>query len=210
MLACAIITAVVVGYLLGNCNGALIISKLFYHEDVRTKGSGNAGLTNFFRNYGGLSTLLVIAIDVGKTALACYGGGLLFRAFGLTGDTLWTLGKMVGGFACVVGHSLPVFFGFRGGKGVLCCGALSLFMCPWTFLILFAVFVILFSLTHYVSLGSVACAICYPIVFALFFPKFWAIIAMAFVLMIMVVLLHLPNLRRLFAGKESKVYLKKR
>lgn len=208
MLACAIITAALLGYLLGNGNGALIVSKLFYHEDVRTKGSGNAGLTNFFRNYGGLPTLLVIAIDVGKTVLACFAGGLLFRAFG-HGD-LWTLGKMVGGFSCVVGHSLPVFFGFRGGKGVLSSGALSLCMCPWMFLILLAVFVILFSLTHYVSLGSVSCALCYPIVFACFFWSSPAILAMALCLMIMVVLLHLPNLRRLFAGNESKVYLKKR
>lgn len=208
MLACAIITAALLGYLLGNGNGALIVSKLFYHEDVRTKGSGNAGLTNFFRNYGGLPTLLVIAIDVGKTVLACFAGGLLFRTFG-HGD-LWTLGKMVGGFSCVVGHSLPVFFGFRGGKGVLSSGALSLCMCPWMFLILLAVFVILFSLTHYVSLGSVSCALCYPIVFACFFWSSPAILAMALCLMIMVVLLHLPNLRRLFAGNESKVYLKKR
>lgn len=208
MLACAIITAALLGYLLGNGNGALIVSKLFYHEDVRTKGSGNAGLTNFFRNYGGLPTLLVIAIDVGKTVLACFAGGLLFRAFG-HGD-LWTLGKMVGGFSCVVGHSLPVFFGFHGGKGVLSSGALSLCMCPWMFLILLAVFVILFSLTHYVSLGSVSCALCYPIVFACFFWSSPAILAMALCLMVMVVLLHLPNLRRLFAGNESKVYLKKR
>lgn len=208
MLACAIITAALLGYLLGNGNGALIVSKLFYHEDVRTKGSGNAGLTNFFRNYGGLPTLLVIAIDVGKTVLACFAGGFLFRAFG-RGD-LWTLGKMVGGFSCVVGHSLPVFFGFRGGKGVLSSGALSLCMCPWMFLILLAVFVILFSLTHYVSLGSVSCALCYPIVFAIFFWDSWPILAMALCLMVMVVLLHLPNLRRLFAGNESKVYLKKR
>ncbi|MCQ2419287.1 MAG: glycerol-3-phosphate acyltransferase [Clostridia bacterium] len=210
MLACAIITAAAVGYLLGNGNGALIVSRLVFHEDVRTKGSGNAGLTNFFRNYGGLSTLLVIAIDVGKTVLACFAGGLLFRAFGLKGDSLWTLGKMVGGFACVVGHSLPVFFGFHGGKGVLCSGVLSLCMCPWTFLILFAVFVILFSLTHYVSLGSVACGICYPIVFAFFFPKSLPILLMACGVTMLVVLLHLPNLRRLFAGSESKVYLKKR
>lgn len=210
MLVCAIIAAALLGYLLGNGNGALIVSQLLFHEDIRTKGSGNAGLTNFFRIYGGLSTLLVIAIDLGKTVLACFAGGLLFRAFGLTGESLWQLGKMTGGFACVVGHSLPIFFGFHGGKGVLCSGALSLCMNPWTFLILFAVFVILFSLTHYVSLGSVSCGICYPIVFAFFFPKAWAILAMAFGVTVLVVLLHLPNLRRLFAGNESRVYLKKR
>ena len=78
----AIIGTVLIGYFLGNLNGAILISRWFHHEDIRTKGSGNAGLTNFYRNYGGFDTLLVLLIDVGKVVLSCFIGGLapLIRA----------------------------------------------------------------------------------------------------------------------------------
>lgn len=208
MLAWGIVLAAAAGYLLGNCNGALIVSGALFREDVRTKGSGNAGLTNFFRNYGGIGTLLVILIDAGKAALACFGGALILKFFGQ--GELWSVGKMVGGSACVIGHILPVFFRFHGGKGVLCAAALCLCMNPLIFLILFAIFVISFVLTHYVSLGSVLAAASYPFAFSLFFWKSWAILALAAGVGIVIILLHLANLRRLLSGTESKVYLKKR
>ena len=79
----SILIAVLVAYFLGNLNGAVSISTLFAHDDVRNHGSGNAGLTNFFRNYGGWYTMLVFLIDVGKAALACYAGALLMEPYGL-------------------------------------------------------------------------------------------------------------------------------
>ena len=104
---------VVAGYLLGNLNGAIIASKLL-GDDVRTHGSGNAGLTNFIRSYGANHALLVILIDAGKGVLACVLGGFLLRfRFG------FPAGAAVGGVAVMLGHMLPVFFGFHGGKGIL-------------------------------------------------------------------------------------------
>ncbi len=120
MLVFWIVIAALAGYLLGGINGAIIISRLLAHEDVRKKGSGNAGLTNFQRNYGNKGSLLVILVDVAKTVVACLLGGALLGQFGMA-DT----GRMLGGAACMVGHMFPLMFGFHGGKGVLCGAALA-------------------------------------------------------------------------------------
>ena len=109
--------AAVMAYLLGCSNGAVIISKYILHDDVRTHGSGNAGLTNFFRTFGGVWTFGVILIDVLKAVLA-----VLFAQ--------WVIGPMV--FAkywaasfCLLGHMFPVMFGFKGGKGILSGGTIA-------------------------------------------------------------------------------------
>ena len=107
--------AVLAGYFLGNLNGAVTMSVLHGREDIRAKGSGNAGLTNYFRNYGGMDTLLVLAIDVGKTLLACLLAGRLMAPYGL-----WREGVMAGGLAVILGHNFPALLGFRGGKGIVC------------------------------------------------------------------------------------------
>ena len=115
----------VIGYLLGSFNGAILISRWLRKEDVRTKGSGNAGLTNFYRNYGGLDTLLVLLIDVGKTVLACFIGRWIMSAY----DPAWfDEGAMLCGGLSVIGHVFPLYFGFRGGKGILTCGTLAAFI----------------------------------------------------------------------------------
>ena len=124
------IVIAVVSYLLGCCNGAIITSKLFLREDVRTHGSGNAGLTNFQRSYGGKLTMVVTAIDVLKAVLAC----LLGR---------WLVGNsdamMLGGLCAMIGHMFPVFFGFRGGKGILTGAAVAAVIDWRVFLIILAV-----------------------------------------------------------------------
>ena len=109
-----ILLIIAVGYLLGNLNGAIMISTHVYGDDVRNHGSGNAGMTNFARTYGKAKLVPVILIDVGKTLLACFIGWLLAHDLGY-GDEA----KMLAGIATMVGHALPVFYGFHGGKGVL-------------------------------------------------------------------------------------------
>ena len=139
--------AAVMAYLLGCSNGAVIISKYILHDDVRTHGSGNAGLTNFFRTFGGAWTFGVILIDVLKAVLA-----VLFAQ--------WVIGPMV--FAkywaasfCLLGHMFPVMFGFKGGKGILSGGTIAL-MLNWKLaLLVWGSFLIPAAVTRYVSLGSV-------------------------------------------------------
>jgi glycerol-3-phosphate acyltransferase PlsY len=147
------------GYLLGSFNGAILISKWFRGEDIRSKGSGNAGLTNFYRNYGGLDTLLVLLIDVGKTVLACFVGGWIIKAAGFASENFlqdWTdeAQMLCGGFS-VIGHIFPIYFGFRGGKGILTCATVAAFMGWQIILILLGIFIIVVVLTRYVSLGSI-------------------------------------------------------
>ena len=113
-----IVCCAAAGYLLGSCNGAIVVSHTCMHDDIRKKGSGNAGLTNFLRNFGGWATLLVVLMDMGKVVLACLLGRWL-----LPGNP--QLGMMIAGAMTELGHIFPVFYGFRGGKGILSSAALA-------------------------------------------------------------------------------------
>ena len=100
-----------VSYLLGCFNGSVMTSHFIIRDDVRQHGSGNAGLTNFYRTYGARYALCVIICDMGKTVLACLIGGYLMHW--VAGD--WTLGLLIAGIGCELGHMFPVFFGLRQG-----------------------------------------------------------------------------------------------
>lgn len=193
------------GYLLGNLNGAVCISTLKAKEDVRTHGSGNAGLTNFVRNYGVKSSALVIAIDVIKTLLACLLCGLLLEPYGLQ-----TEGRMLGGVAVTLGHNFPATLGFHGGKGIM-CGAVIALCIDWRiFLILFAVFVLAVMLTQYVSLGSILAAAGFGAGFTIFYwDRPWVVVGGAF-LGVLAIFMHRQNIARLLHGTESKLSLKRK
>ena len=150
----SVVIAILVSYLLGNLNGAVCISALM-HDDVRTHGSGNAGLTNFIRNYGVGMAIYVILIDAGKAALACIAGGLMLSAHG----DYYTMGAAIGGLAVMLGHDFPALLGFKGGKGIL--SGLFVALCvDWRVaLMILAVFAVAYLLTQYVSLGSVLAAL---------------------------------------------------
>lgn len=188
------------GYLLGSCNGALVISRLFIHEDVRTKGSGNAGLTNFHRNYGGWTTLLVIFIDMAKMV-----GAALFARLLLPADP--DLASMIAGACVLLGHIFPLYFGFRGGKGILSAASLSLVMDWRIFLITLAVFILVFAVSKYVSLGSVLGCITYGICYALFFPMQPIVWIIAMLMALLAIFMHRGNIQRLLRGEERKTYL---
>lgn len=147
------------GYFLGCLNGSVMVSHFVIRDDVRQHGSGNAGLTNFYRTYGAKYALGVILLDMGKTAAACLIGGVILRY--LAGD--WQLGVLLGGLGCELGHMFPVFFGFKGGKGILSGGTL-VWLLDWRVaLISWGLFVLLWLLTKYVSLGSLAAAVSMPV-----------------------------------------------
>lgn len=193
----------VAGYLLGSINSALLVSRRAYHEDIRDFGSKNAGATNMMRTYGKGAAGLTLLGDILKGVLACAVGIVL----------LGERGGYVAGLFCIVGHVFPVWFGFRGGKGVATTAAVVLCLSPITFLVLFSLFVLLVALTRYISLGSVCAMLFYP--FALWSfsttgqrmayfiacPE-RALIALA--IAALVIYKHKENIRRLFAGKENK------
>ena len=194
-----ILIAAAAGYLLGNLNGALLISRWVYKSDIRNSGSGNAGLTNYFRTYGGLRTLIVLAIDVAKTVAACMLGGALLRGLGL-----YEFGKMLGGAFTVLGHMFPVFFHFRGGKGILCCAAIAGAMDWWAFAVILGTFILVLVLTKYVSLGSCMGAVVFAPSLAWRFPGNTPVIVMALLLSLMAIYMHRENIGRLIHGTESK------
>lgn len=199
----SVILTAVIAYLLGNLNGAVIISHLVAHEDVRSKGSGNAGLTNFTRNYGASTSVFVILIDVGKAAAACLVGGLLLGRFGHYID-----GVALGGLFVIVGHDFPVLLGFKGGKGIL-SGVTVALMLDWRIgLFVFGIFLVAYFLTHYVSLGSVLSSGSFGFLYAWvhrgenLFP-----ILVGFFLSALIVWMHRSNIVRLVKGEERKTNL---
>ena len=202
MIVLWLLLCAVVGYLLGGFNGAILISRWIHKEDIRTKGSGNAGLTNFYRNYGGLDTFLVLFIDIGKTVLACFVGGWIIKAAGY--PDWYKEAQMLCGGLSVIGHVFPIWFGFRGGKGILTCGTLAAFMGWQIILILLAVFILIVALTRYVSLGSIICCVIYPFLFWWLYYRTPMLVILSVCLAGLAIWMHSSNIKRLLAGKENK------
>ena len=199
----SVILAFVIAYLLGNLNGAVVVSRLVAHEDVRTKGSGNAGLTNFTRNYGSGTSVFVILIDVGKAVEACLIGGLMMKQYGY-----YTEGVALGALGVILGHDFPALLGFKGGKGIL-SGVTVALMMDWRLgLLVFSIFLAAYLLTKYVSLGSVLSSGSFGFFYAWvhwgegLFP-----IAVGFFLSGLIVWMHRGNIVRLVKGEERKTNL---
>ena len=148
---------------------------------------------------------MVIAFDMGKTVVACLIGGYMFHS--LLGD--WTLGLLIAGIGCELGHMFPVFFGFRGGKGILSSAALAIMMDWRIFVIGFSLFLIIVFATHYVSLGSILAATAYAVLFVIFFPGQPWIWSIAIAMAVLAIFMHRSNIARLLHGTETKTYLLK-
>ena len=200
MAAGMVLVTVLLGYFLGCLNGSVMVSHFIIKDDVRQHGSGNAGLTNFYRTYGAKYALGVILFDMGKTVIACLLGGFLLR-HGL-GD--WTLGVLIGGLGCELGHMFPVFFGFKGGKGILSGGTL-VWLLDWRVaLIAWGLFAALWLATKYVSLGSVSAAVSMPVATWFFCGHSPVYTVLAVVIAGLVVWCHRENIQRLVRGEERK------
>lgn len=201
MLLAIMITAIV-GYFLGNLNGAIFTARYFAHEDVRKKGSGNAGLTNFIRNFGTGKAAFVILLDVGKTVAACLLGGALLAPYGLN-----TEGKVLGALAVSLGHDFPALFGFKGGKGIV-CGATIAAVLDWrVFVVLFVIFFTCFFITRYVSLSSILVAASFSIGFIV---RYWGNPSLQLgtaVIGVFAIWMHRENIKRLLSGTERKFSL---
>ena len=198
------IIVIVIGYLLGNLNGAICVSKL-RGDDVRSHGSGNAGLTNFIRSYGANNSFLVILIDAGKGVLSCTLGGLLLR-----NELDFATGSSIGGTAVMMGHMLPVFLKFRGGKGIL-TGLFVAIVTDWRVaLMILAVFAIVYFSTRYVSLSSVLAAITFGVGFTVFHQDNLVVMLCGIFMGAMATFMHRSNIARLLKGQETKTDLFKK
>ena len=191
-----------VSYLLGCFNGSVMTSHFIIRDDVRQHGSGNAVLTNFYRTYGARYALCVIVCDMGKTVLACLIGGYLMHW--VVGD--WTLGLLIAGIGCELGHMFPVFFGLRGGKGILSGGVLVLLLDWRVALIAWGLFVSLWLLTRYVSLGSVAATASMPVSVFFLLGHNWLYTVLSAAIAALVIWCHRGNIQRLLSGTEKKFH----
>ncbi len=197
-----VIVAVLTGYLLGNLNGAVTMSVLLGKEDVRSKGSGNAGLTNFVRNFGGANAILVILIDAGKAVLACFAAGLMLQPYGL-----YLEGKVLGGVAVMLGHVFPALLGFKGGKGIL-SGLFIALVVDWRVaLIILAVFALVYFTTQYVSLASVLAAAAFSVSFAVLHYSQLLVMLGGVFMGLLAIFMHRGNIHRLCSGTERKTNL---
>lgn len=196
-----IFVAAIVSYFLGNHNGAICVS-LVLGDDVRTHGSGNAGLTNFIRSYGTGRALLVVAIDAGKAVLACILAGLLLAPYGYE-----LQGRMLGGLFVMLGHVYPALQGFRGGKGIL-SGWFIAWTVDWRVAVLVGlVFFTAYLLTRYVSLGSVLAALFFGVGFVIFHHQDWRVWLPGVGMSLLAVFMHRGNIQRLMKGEERKTNL---
>ena len=183
----------VCAYLLGSLSFAIIVSKVTLGKDIRDYGSGNAGLTNAYRTMGAGKTLFVLLGDIAKGAAAVSIGMILAGP----------VGKLVAGIFVILGHMFPVYFGFRGGKGVL-VGAVMLALFDWRiFLIAFVLFFAAVAITRWISLGSILGAISFPITITIF-CRDPVLTAMAFGMAAAVVFMHRSNIMRMLRGQENR------
>jgi glycerol-3-phosphate acyltransferase PlsY len=201
-LALLLLISAIPAYVLGSVNGAIITSKLLYRKDIRDYGSGNPGLTNFYRVFGKGGSLLVVAIDVAKTIGPVFLGGFLFAHY--YDADMQLFGKVATGFFVMLGHCFPLFYRFIGGKGVMAIGAI-LFIVDWRLaLIAWGTFIALTAATRYVSLGAMIGVATYPAFMAVFCVGGVPEIVAASLCAVLLIARHHANIRRLFKGEESK------
>lgn len=200
MMVGSVLLCIVIPYLIGSINPAIIFSKVMYHEDIRSYGSGNAGTTNTLRTYGTKMAVLIFVLDLLKAALGVGVGSLI-----LTRE----MGGAIAALFVVLGHMFPIYYKFKGGKGVACTAMCILVLSPIAFPILLAVFLLIAALTRFISLGSIICAMLFPLLNYVFYPEEGFITLSAFFIGGMVVFMHRENIKRLMSGKESKFSFKK-
>ena len=209
LLGVCILLCAVIPYLLGSINTSIILSKAIYHDDIRRHGSGNAGATNALRTYGKKFGALTFLGDFFKAVIATLIGSLL-----LTGS----LGGAIAGLFVMIGHMFPIYYGFKGGKGVACAAAVVLFLEPISFLILFVFFAVIVIGTKYVSLGSCMSVALFPVIasmieklyIAFTGQKLGAIPLVGVIMAVLVIYMHRANIKRLLNGTESKLNLGKK
>ena len=205
------IVVTIIAYLLGSISFSVIISKKMAGFDVRQKGSGNAGTTNVLRTVGKKASIITLICDILKGVVAilvAYVAGLIMK------DSVdKALLIQLAGIAVILGHTFPIFFGFKGGKGIATALGV-LMMTNWNIGLICLVFaLVLMILTRMVSLGSIAAAVLFPVLI-IFMPHTAYLvdgnyIVYSILLAVLVVFNHRANVKRLLTGTENKIDFKK-
>lgn len=203
----------VISYLLGSLNFSIIFSKTLIEEDIRKSGSGNAGATNMLRTYGKRFAAVTMIGDILKVAIAII---IAFAILGAPMKYLFTVPqdleeiqrimiyKELSGLFCVLGHIFPVFFKFKGGKGVAACTGMVIIVDWRIALILFAIFVVVVVASKWISLGSIIIAVLYPVLIFAFYTN-WLLALIALLFTLIVIVAHRENIKRLAKGTENKI-----
>lgn len=205
---------IIVPYLLCGINTAIIVTKIKTGEDIRTLGSGNAGLTNTLRTQGKIAALFVLLGDVLKGTLSIL--IVRFSFLWLTGtdtanpDNMMTYVGFAAAVAAIIGHVFPIYFGFRGGKGILVSVAVLMTVEWIPACILLGIFIIVVALTRYVSLGSCIAAVCYPVTILVYSlitgdPCVWINVILSALIAVLILFMHRGNLVRLKNHTEKKL-----
>lgn len=200
------IFSVLAAYLIGGLNPAIIMSKHVLGQDIRTMGSGNPGSTNVQRVMGGKYAALNVFLDFFKTAFAIMLAQVVCEGLDMQAGMMI---RLIAGTAAIIGHIWPVWYGFKGGKGVMTAATTALFFHPLLFLVCFAVFIIVVALTKYISLGSIISNAVFPILLYIFYPDRLTFKVIALLIPLLVIVKHRSNIIRLFNHAENKLKLKK-
>lgn len=221
-----IIAVMIIAYLLGSVNIAIIVTKLFTGKDIRTMGSGNAGFTNVMRSVGTTAGIITFIGDFMKCVVAVLIGGFVFKTMNtdiVNPVELSGYGKYLAGMCCFLGHIFPIYFKFKGGKGVVTMAALAAVINFPVFAISFVVFAIVFLCTKIVSVSSIISAVIFTITtfaFTYFYNcGYRGSVSFEYVVTVSVLTLcisatmiikHKANIQRLLKGEEKKLTLKKK
>lgn len=211
--------SLICSYLCGSINFAVIISKRKFNSDIRNYGSGNAGMTNMLRVYGVAPGIITFLLDTLKGVVVCLLARYLIYPFIFESLGYEFLRPEYGiyycGVCCFIGHAFPVFFGFRGGKGVATSLGIVLVCEPLTGIVALAVFIIVMIFTRIVSLGSILAAVTLPVSNAFFAKRIGDGIRsvvvqclLVSVITVLVIVMHRANIGRLIRGEEKKLSVK--
>lgn len=204
------VLTVILAYLLGSISFAVVFSKAFMKKDVRELGSGNAGTTNIMRTGGFKLGALTFLGDVLKGFVACFIGKLVFGNVFTNGDEWAVYGAFLCGVACMLGHVFPIFFQFKGGKGIATSVGIFAVCCYPAIIIGLAVFALGVLITKIVSISSIAAAVtvvsCTMIFHYINDPAlFWPQAVLAIAMGVLVIAKHSENIKRLINGTEKKL-----
>lgn len=209
-----LVCSLVGGYLLGSFNASIIFGKIFKGVDIRSQGSKNAGMTNSLRVFGKKAAVFVFLFDLLKSVVAVLVAGAVGKKLFAEVPEIALYGQYLAGLGSVLGHNFPLYFMFRGGKGILASWGVIMILDYRIALVLLTVFVLVVAATRYVSLASITSAMIYPL-FVIAFnvggprPATTYYILLSLVISVLAVYRHKANIARLRAGTESKLGEKK-
>jgi len=193
---------IIAAYLVGSVPVGLIVGKVFFGKDIREQGSGNLGATNAYRALGRVAGVLVFLLDVAKGGVPVY---VALSLFGAPTDPRSTLVLVLTGMAAIAGHNWPIYLKFRGGKGVSTAAGVLVVLFPYLTAALTVVWIVAVLLTRYVSVGSIAIALGFPVLVTIFYGSNRVYVAFSVVAAAVVIFRHRSNIGRLLRGVEPRV-----